>query len=159
LFPIHFVPPSLPALPVRELHWGVLFEPCIIIKPHGGVCVYTPNGAGDVLERLYFPNAYRYPVNTLPAILYSTSSSRELKQFPNHGGSRTSVRPPIAQFERSQEDKMLRWALGFFVIALVAALLGFTGIAVASAGIAKIIFFIFLILFVVSFLGHFFRRV
>ena len=54
---------------------------------------------------------------------------------------------------------MLRWALGFFVIALVAALLGFTGIAVASAGIAKVIFFIFLILFVVSFLGHFFRRV
>jgi uncharacterized membrane protein YtjA (UPF0391 family) len=54
---------------------------------------------------------------------------------------------------------MLRWALGFFVIALVAALLGFTGIAVASAGIAKIIFFIFLILFVVSLLGHLFRRV
>jgi uncharacterized membrane protein YtjA (UPF0391 family) len=54
---------------------------------------------------------------------------------------------------------MLRWALGFFVIALFAALLGFTGIAVASAGIAKIIFFIFLILFVVSLLGHLFRRV
>jgi uncharacterized membrane protein YtjA (UPF0391 family) len=54
---------------------------------------------------------------------------------------------------------MLRWALGFFVIALVAALLGFTGIAVASAGIAKIIFFIFLILFGVSLLGHLFRRV
>jgi len=54
---------------------------------------------------------------------------------------------------------MLRWALGFFVIALVAALLGFTGLAVASAGIAKIIFFIFLILFVVSLLGHLFRRV
>ena len=54
---------------------------------------------------------------------------------------------------------MLRWAIGFFVIALVAALLGFGGIAVASAGIAKIIFFIFLILFVVSLLGHLFRRV
>jgi uncharacterized membrane protein YtjA (UPF0391 family) len=54
---------------------------------------------------------------------------------------------------------MLRWALGFFVIALLAALLGFGGIAVASAGIAKIIFFIFLILFVVSLLGHLFRRV
>jgi uncharacterized membrane protein YtjA (UPF0391 family) len=66
------------------------------------------------------------------------------------------------QFESNyelQEDKMIRWALGFFVIALVAALLGFTGIAVASAGIAKIIFFIFLILFVVSLLGHLFRRV
>ena len=32
---------------------------------------------------------------------------------------------------------MLRWALGFFIVALVAALLGFTGIAVAAAGIAK----------------------
>ena len=45
---------------------------------------------------------------------------------------------------------MLRWALIFFVIALVAALFGFSGIAAASAGIAKILFFIFLVLFVVA---------
>jgi uncharacterized membrane protein YtjA (UPF0391 family) len=32
---------------------------------------------------------------------------------------------------------MLYWAAVFFVIALVAALLGFTGIAAAAAGIAK----------------------
>ncbi len=49
---------------------------------------------------------------------------------------------------------MLRWALGFFVVALIAALLGFGGIALAAAGIAKIIFYIFLALFVVSLLGH-----
>jgi uncharacterized membrane protein YtjA (UPF0391 family) len=49
---------------------------------------------------------------------------------------------------------MLRWALGFFVIALIAAVLGFGGIAVAAAGIAKIIFYIFLVLFVVSLIGH-----
>jgi uncharacterized membrane protein YtjA (UPF0391 family) len=36
---------------------------------------------------------------------------------------------------------LLRWALGFFIVALVAALLGFGGIAIAAAGIAKIIFF------------------
>ncbi|HXM97421.1 MAG TPA: DUF1328 domain-containing protein [Candidatus Dormibacteraeota bacterium] len=54
---------------------------------------------------------------------------------------------------------MLRWALGFFVIAIIAALLGFTGIAVASAGIAKLIFYIFLVLFLVSLVGHLFRRV
>jgi uncharacterized membrane protein YtjA (UPF0391 family) len=53
---------------------------------------------------------------------------------------------------------MLRWALAFFIVALVAALLGFTGIAVASAGIAKILFFIFLILFLVTMVGHLFRR-
>jgi uncharacterized membrane protein YtjA (UPF0391 family) len=52
---------------------------------------------------------------------------------------------------------MLRWALSFFIVALIAAVLGFTGIAVASAGIARILFFIFLILFLVSLLSHTFR--
>ena len=42
---------------------------------------------------------------------------------------------------------MLRWAVVFLVIALVAALFGFTDIATASAGIAKILFGIFLVLF------------
>ncbi len=36
---------------------------------------------------------------------------------------------------------MLRWALIFLIIALVAALFGFTGIAAAAAGIAKFLFF------------------
>ena len=45
---------------------------------------------------------------------------------------------------------MLRYAAIFFVIALVAALFGFTGIAVGAAEIAKILFYIFVILFVVS---------
>lgn len=40
---------------------------------------------------------------------------------------------------------MLRWALIFFVVALVAALFGFGGIAGAATGIAKILFFGFLI--------------
>ena len=42
---------------------------------------------------------------------------------------------------------MLRWAVIFLIIALVAALFGFTDIAAASAGIAKVLFTIFLILF------------
>ena len=45
---------------------------------------------------------------------------------------------------------MLGWAVVFLIIALVAALFGFGGIAAASAGIAKLLFFIFLVLFVVS---------
>ncbi len=45
---------------------------------------------------------------------------------------------------------MLGWAVVFLIIALVAAVFGFGGIAVASAGIAKILFFIFLVLFVIS---------
>ena len=45
---------------------------------------------------------------------------------------------------------MLRWAIAFFVIALIAAVFGFTGIAADSAWIAKILFVLFLVLFVVS---------
>ena len=53
---------------------------------------------------------------------------------------------------------MLRWALGFFIVALVAALLGFTGIAVAAAGIAKVLVYLFLILFLITLVGHLLRR-
>jgi uncharacterized membrane protein YtjA (UPF0391 family) len=53
---------------------------------------------------------------------------------------------------------MLRWALGFFVVALLAALFGFTGIAVAAAGVAKILFFLFVILFLATLLSHVLRR-
>lgn len=45
---------------------------------------------------------------------------------------------------------MLYWALVFFIIALVAGLFGFTGIAVAAAGLAKILFWIFVVLFLIS---------
>ena len=41
---------------------------------------------------------------------------------------------------------MLKWALIFFVISLVAGLLGFTGLAAGSAAIAKTLFVIFLVL-------------
>ncbi len=45
---------------------------------------------------------------------------------------------------------MLRWTVIFLVIALIAALFGFGVIASGAAGIAKILFFVFLILFIVS---------
>lgn len=45
---------------------------------------------------------------------------------------------------------MLRWAVIFLVIALVAALFGWGGIADAAAGIAQVLFFIFLVLFVLA---------
>jgi uncharacterized membrane protein YtjA (UPF0391 family) len=53
---------------------------------------------------------------------------------------------------------MLRWALGFFIVALIAGLLGFTGISLAAASIAKILFYLFLVLFLVTLMGHLLRR-
>ncbi|MFP4376003.1 MAG: DUF1328 domain-containing protein [Spirochaetales bacterium] len=52
---------------------------------------------------------------------------------------------------------MLRWALIFLVIALVAALFGFGGIVSAAAGIAQILFFIFLVLLLISVIMGFVR--
>lgn len=42
------------------------------------------------------------------------------------------------------EAIMLRWAIIFFIISLITGVLGFTGISEATAGIAKILFYIFL---------------
>jgi uncharacterized membrane protein YtjA (UPF0391 family) len=45
---------------------------------------------------------------------------------------------------------MLKWALIFLVLALVAGVLGFSGIAGESMFIAKVLFFIFLVVFIVG---------
>jgi uncharacterized membrane protein YtjA (UPF0391 family) len=52
---------------------------------------------------------------------------------------------------------MLSWALAFFVIAVIAAIFGFGNIAAGAAAIAKILFFLFLVLFVVALIGALIR--
>jgi len=53
---------------------------------------------------------------------------------------------------------MLRWAVIFLIVAIVAGIFGFAGIMVAAAGIAKLLFYIFLILFAVSLIAGLVRR-
>ena len=55
---------------------------------------------------------------------------------------------------RKEPTIMLSWAITFLIIALIAAVLGFGGIAGTAVGIAKILFFVFIVLFVVSLLFH-----
>lgn len=52
---------------------------------------------------------------------------------------------------------MLSWALLFLVVALIAAALGFGGIAGTAVGIAKIIFFVAIALFLISAVAHVLR--
>ncbi|ACG76722.1 conserved hypothetical protein [Phenylobacterium zucineum HLK1] len=52
---------------------------------------------------------------------------------------------------------MLGWALTFLVVALIAGVLGFTTVAGAAVEIAKILFVVFLVLFLVSIVMHFVR--
>jgi uncharacterized membrane protein YtjA (UPF0391 family) len=53
-------------------------------------------------------------------------------------------------FEPITPAAMLSYTITFLIVALIAAALGFTGIAGTAAGIAKVCFFIFLLLFLVS---------
>jgi uncharacterized membrane protein YtjA (UPF0391 family) len=53
---------------------------------------------------------------------------------------------------------MLYWALVFLVIAIVAGILGFGTVSFAAAGAAKILFFLFLVIFLVSLVMHLSRR-
>jgi uncharacterized membrane protein YtjA (UPF0391 family) len=75
----------------------------------------------------------------------------------------TSTQPGAAAIRRPggrkfKEIIMLYYAALFFVIGLVAALFGFGGIAAGAVEIAKVLFFIFLVLFVVSLVAGLMRR-
>ena len=57
-----------------------------------------------------------------------------------------------------QEMNMLHYAVVFFIIALIAAVFGFGGIAAGAVGIAKILFFVFAIMAIVSFVVSLVRK-
>jgi uncharacterized membrane protein YtjA (UPF0391 family) len=90
-----------------------------------------------------------------PAILF-----RQLGKFPgfaprNHrfrgGLFRHEQARSFSRADRNQRGRvMLSWVVTFLVVALIAGILGFGGIAGASVEIAKAIFFIAIILFLVS---------
>lgn len=48
---------------------------------------------------------------------------------------------------------MLSWAIAFLVIALIAAVLGFGGIAGTAMSIAQLIFYVAIVLFVIAVIG------
>lgn len=70
----------------------------------------------------------------------------------------TATSHRLSKLISTVEDKiMLRWILIFLVVAIAAAVFGFTGIAGAATEIARTLFFIFLVLLVVSAIIHVFR--
>lgn len=49
---------------------------------------------------------------------------------------------------------MLYWVVVFLIVAIVAGAFGFGGISAAAVGIAKLIFFIAIVLFLISLIMH-----
>jgi uncharacterized membrane protein YtjA (UPF0391 family) len=58
--------------------------------------------------------------------------------------------PIVSAGSQTEVFAMLGWVVTFLIIALIAGVLGFGGVAGASIEIAKIIFFIAVVLFLVS---------
>ncbi len=52
---------------------------------------------------------------------------------------------------------ILRWALIFFIVAIVAAIFGFGNIAAAATDVARILFFIFIVVFLLLMIGWLIR--
>jgi uncharacterized membrane protein YtjA (UPF0391 family) len=67
-------------------------------------------------------------------------------RIPHEKGRRTSRRPETPE----REENMLGWAILFFILAIVAAILGFGGIAGIAATIGKVLLVVFLIAFVIA---------
>lgn len=80
--------------------------------------------------------------------------ARKARGNEDQGQAETQVeivtaRAPVV-LHSDQEVSMLRYALIFFIIAIIAAVLGFGGIAAGAAEIAKILFYIFVVIFLVT---------
>ena len=58
---------------------------------------------------------------------------------------------------RLKEILMLGWAVVFLIIAIIAAIFGFGGIAAGAVTIAKILFFIFIVVFLLTLIMHLVR--
>jgi uncharacterized membrane protein YtjA (UPF0391 family) len=53
---------------------------------------------------------------------------------------------------------VLHWVLTFFLVAIIAGAMGFGGIAGVATDMARVLFFVFVVLFVASSILHFFKR-
>jgi uncharacterized membrane protein YtjA (UPF0391 family) len=77
-------------------------------------------------------------------------------EFPRAPQRNSKKRPGVIQVRRqsaandTEEAAMFGWALTFLIIALIAAVLGFGGIAGLAVEIAKIVFVVAIILFLIS---------
>src|ERR1700733_7568514 len=76
-----------------------------------------------------------------------------------HSTTAGPARPSLEAAGLIRRTTMLYYALVFLLIAILAAVFGFGGVAIVSAGIAKILFFVFIVLFLVSLITHMSRRV
>lgn len=91
--------------------------------------------------------AFRFPIFLWPVHVIPDATPTAAKKTSEQTGPLAGSFPSRNR-QTMMEVVMLYWALVFLVVALIAGVFGFGGIASASAGIAQILFVIFLVLFI-----------
>jgi uncharacterized membrane protein YtjA (UPF0391 family) len=66
-----------------------------------------------------------------------------------NSGTAMPLRYPDCRSRKAKLMSLLKWALIFFLISVIAAVFGFTGVSAASADVARILFYIFIVIFLV----------
>jgi uncharacterized membrane protein YtjA (UPF0391 family) len=99
-----------------------------------------------------YPAFKRRPFAPFPASFFIRDHSFERREplFPGTIISAKAPAPVVPAPRFETEAVMLGWVVTFLIIALISGVLGFGGVAGASIEIAKAIFFIAVVLFIVS---------
>ena len=90
-------------------------------------------------------------VDAAPATLsdLARAAAPACSRGSRHGIPLAGHRGPLAGHIDQTEHSMLRWALIFAIVALIAGALGFTGIEAGAADIARLLFYVFVALVVI----------
>lgn len=94
--------------------------------------------------RVYGTNWYTYTRTRTALLIASVNMSVRIAC----AAMEPSVAASRSRFESNRSNAMtlLKWALIFFLVSIVAGVFGFTGISAATADVAKILFYIFLVI-------------
>jgi uncharacterized membrane protein YtjA (UPF0391 family) len=92
----------------------------------------------------------RRPLRSNPGEFYPSkrASGREPVPFPEVRGGISKDAPAARRLEELAVT-LLKWALIFLVVSIIAGILGFTGVSAASADIARFLFYVFVVIFLV----------
>ena len=115
---------------------------------------YTNSVLGRPRNKLSAPSYTLSPLGLTGAPVHSRWGKTRILTNLAAGVSKEAPPDPI----KAKEIEMLHYSVVFLVIALIAAVFGFGGIAAGAVEIAKILFFIFAIMAIVSFVVSLLRK-
>jgi uncharacterized membrane protein YtjA (UPF0391 family) len=92
----------------------------------------------------------------IPSVFSYKGSGRRLAEIGGQGSYIGAIATAVVA--PNPEPDMLHYAVVFFIIALIAAVLGFGGLAAGAASIGKVLFVIFIVMALVTIVADLVRK-